>query len=31
MERVKRILAGMGVFLQILWGIINLPLALFLD
>ena len=29
MKRGERILAGMGVFLQILWGIINLPLALF--
>ena len=29
MERVKRLLTGMGVLLQILWGIINLPIVLF--
>ena len=29
MKRVERIWAGMGVFLQILWGIINLPIVLF--
>ena len=29
MERVKRLLAGTGVFLQILWAIINLPIVLF--
>ena len=29
MKRVEPIWAGMGVFLQILWGIINLPIVLF--
>ena len=29
MERVKRLWAGTGVFLQILWAIINLPIVLF--